>query len=388
MITNLKVFPCFTSKGSPSIRVKVYTSEASFSALVPSGTSKSKHEVVELPYEKIRKIFPSLRKELIGREANWKEIDRFLIEWDGTSRFQRIGGNLALGISISVARAQTRGELWKLQGLPTQKFPLPLSNVIGGGKHGGKTTWQEFLLLPIRAKNPYEAFQSVLEVWKVIGEELRRKKLLLGRNIENAWISELDDFQTLEFLSQFASDWDMRLGIDFAASSFWTGKTYAYKSLGKSLSLEKHFELVREVAEKYKVYYLEDPFHEEDFSSFTELRKKFPNKLIVGDDLYSTRRDRLEEGIQRKSTTGIIIKPNQCGTLLQTRETLELAKSQGILPVISHRSGETEDPWLADLSLAWETPITKIGVLNPDLPKQNRFLELWEEVPKPEMAKI
>ena len=388
MITNLKIFSCLTSKGTKTLHVKVYTEKGEFSASIPSGTSKGKNECIELSLEKIKQIFPEVKKRLIGEEEDYQKTDSILKEIDGTERFEKIGGNLSLGISIAVARAQTEGNLWRLKALKKHRFPLPLSNIIGGGVHGGKTTWQEFLLLPVKVRNPYDAARNLIDVWKIVGEELGRKELLLGRNIENAWMCKIDEFKVLDFLSDIAKEWDMKLGVDIAASGFWTGKAYRYKSLNKTLTPEEHFNMISEIIEKYNLYYIEDPFHEEDFESFSELTRKFKNRLIVGDDIFCTNLKRLKKGIEIKSGTGAIIKPNQNGTLSDTENVVNLAKENRIVPVASHRSGETEDPWLSDLSLIWETPIIKIGVLNPDLPKQNRLFVLWEETPEQEMNKL
>lgn len=391
MIRNLRMYPTFTSKGTPSVMVKLFTDSGSYSASVPSGTSKGKHEAVELPVSRVLKFFSGVRPHFMGRdERNWESIDSTLDELDGTKNFSNLGENLALALSLAAAKAALRGELWKLEnpGL-SATFPLPVGNVVGGGAHGGGADWQEFLLMPARARNMYEAVESLLSAWLSIGEGLRDKKLLFGRNIENAWMAKLSDEKTLEMLYDYAKDWGMRIGVDFAASDLWNGRAYKYRKARKELKPGKHLEYVEEMAKSYKIYYLEDPLHEDDFKQHTVLTHSLGGKcLIVGDDLYATNRERLAQGIKLKSTNAIIIKPNQAGTLSRTREVVRLAAKSGITIVPSHRSGETDDHWLADLAVAWQAPLIKSGVSGLDTPKLNRLLELWEEIPKASMAKL
>ncbi|MEM5812640.1 MAG: enolase, partial [Candidatus Aenigmatarchaeota archaeon] len=149
MITDIRIYPSINSKGEISVKVGVKTESGLYYASVPSGTSKGSSEAKEISFEKARKIFPKLRHRIIGTQEDFERVDRMLREIDRTQNFSKIGGNLALGISIAVARAQSKGELWKLKGLgDEQKFPIPVGNVIGGGSHGGGTDWQEFLLVP------------------------------------------------------------------------------------------------------------------------------------------------------------------------------------------------------------------------------------------------
>ncbi len=391
MIRNLRMYPVFTSKGTPSVKVKVFTDSGSYSASVPSGTSRGKHEAVELPVSRVLRFFSKVRPSFIGRDENdWESIDAMIEEMDGTRDFRHIGENLALALSIAVARAASKSELWKLEspGL-SAKFPVPVGNVIGGGVHGGGADWQEFLLIPHRARNPYEAIESLTSVWIDIAHELKKKKLLFGRNIENAWMANLDNERTLEMLSSFAEDWKMRMGVDFASSELWDGKAYVYSKSGTKFGPGKHLEHMEDVAKRYKLYYLEDPMHQEDFKNHEALTHILGrHSLVVGDDLYCTSHERLGRGIKQGSTNSIIIKPNQTGTLSRARSVVGLAGRSGIAIIPSHRSGETDDHWLADLAVAWDAPLIKSGISGLDVPKLNRLLELWEEIPKVRMAEL
>ncbi len=391
MIRNLRMYPVFTSKGTPSVKVKVFTDSGSYSASVPSGTSRGRHEATEFPVSRVLKFFSKVRPHFMGRdENNWVSIDKTLEELDGTKNFRNLGENLALAVSLAVARAARKGELWKLEspGL-SAAFPIPVGNVIGGGVHGGGADWQEFLLIPHRARSPYEAVESLTAAWLNLAEGLREKRLLAGRNIENAWMARLDNEKSLELLSSYAKDWDMKIGVDFAASELWNGRVYKYRKAGKEMKPGKHLEYIEELAKVYKLYYIEDPLHEDDFRQHTVLTHSLGRKcLVVGDDLYCTDRGRLAKGIKNKSTNAILVKPNQTGTLSRVREVVNMAKKAGLEVIPSHRSGETDDDWLADLAIAWEAPLIKAGVSGLDVPKLNRLLELWEEIPKTRMARL
>ncbi len=391
MIRNLKIYPIFNSKGTPTIMVKVHTDEGFFSASIPSGTSKGKHEVKELPVGRVIKNFSKIRSRFIGKdERDWRGIDGLLKELDGTESFSKLGGNLSLSVSIACARAAFGNEIWKIH-KPRMgiEFPIPLGNVIGGGKHLGGTDWQEFLVIPHEAKSPREAVEIMVSIWASLGEELRKKKILIGKNFENAWMTKLDDLKTLDLLSDVSDDWKVKLGIDFASSSLWNGKRYIYKKLGKSLTPSQHVDFITEVAKKYKLYYLEDPIQEDGFRQFMILNHILGKDcIIVGDDLYCTNSKRLRKGIKNKATNGIIIKPNQIGTLSLADEVVRIAKENEMVIIPSHRSRETDDDWLADITLAWDAPLIKSGITGSDMAKLNRLIELWEEIPEVKMAKL
>jgi enolase len=390
MIKDVRVYSVYNSKGEHALRAKIQTTSGFFSATIPSGTSKGKNEAKDLPMEKVLEVFPKVRKNLIGLdETDWITADEIIEQTENSKDYRHIGVSLALGLSIAIAKAATSGELWRLRGAKERhRFPFPLGNVIGGGAHGGKTTWQEFLVLPWKAKTPLEATQTNYEFWKVVGEELKKSGSLAGRNIENAWTTKLDDLKTLDLLSNLAEDYGLRLGVDFAASSFWNGKVYAYRALKKNLDREKQLDAIARVAEVYDLCYLEDPLHENDFSGFAELTRRLHGRLVVGDDLYCTNAERVAKGVQMKASNAAIIKPNQYGTLLQVSKVVKAMKKYGMTPVVSHRSGETEDDWLSDLAIAWNAPLIKIGNLGPDIPKHNRLVELWHDVPDRKMASL
>jgi len=387
MIKDVEIYTVLNSKGSKTIRVSIVTEKDTYSASVPSGTSTGINEAIELPVEKVLEVFPSVKKKLIGMDEDWKRVDETIQKMDGTKNFSKVGGNLAVGLSIAVAKAGLDNNLWQLQSHDRFQFPFPLGNTIGGGEHGGGSTWQEFLAIPYKTKTMSDAVKHFSDFWNHVGSELKKRGVLTGRNIENAWTTTWNDLKILDFLSKFAKDFDMKLGIDFAASNFWDGKNYVYKKLKKKLTTEKQIDFIIETAKKYKLYYLEDPFHEEDFKSFSVLTKKLKKCIVVGDDLYCTNPVLFNQGIKIKAGNSIIIKPNQVGNLSKTQEVIDLARKHKIVPVASHRSGETKDSWLADLALAWKCPLIKAGT-GIDFYKYNRLIELWKEIDNPKMAKL
>ena len=183
MIKDLKVYSVYNSKGKHALKVKVQTADTFFTASIPSGTSKGKNEAKDLPMKNILKVFPKVRDNIIGLdETDWITADEVIEQIDPSKDYRNIGISLALGISLAIAKASTNNELWRLRGAKTAyRFPFPLGNVIGGGEHGGKTAWQEFLVLPRKAKTPIEAASTNYEVWNLVGEELRKRKLLCVR---------------------------------------------------------------------------------------------------------------------------------------------------------------------------------------------------------------
>ncbi|MFH1445649.1 MAG: hypothetical protein ABIF08_04185 [Nanoarchaeota archaeon] len=385
MLKDLKLYLSLNYNGKETISVKAITDKGEFSASVPSGASKSIHEVKELPFNELKNKFSFIRGQLIGtNEFEWRSVDDFLKKTDKTYDFSNLGGNLTFAISLVMAKAATENKLWKLNGTRTT-FPLPLTSVMGGGLHGGGTDFQEFLVMPNRAKTIWDAIETNLEIWKIIGEELRNRSSFYGRNLENAWMSEMSDTRTLDFISFIAEDWNVKLGVDFAASHLWKNKSYFYRKSNKTLTPEKHFEFIEEIVKKYNISYIEDPFHEEDINSFTELTKKFSDKMIVGDNLFCTRPARLKLGIKKKTANAAIVKPNQPGLLSKTEEFVKDCIENNIKPIMSHRSGETSDSFIVDLAIAWNIPIIKMAVTGPDSPKVNRLLELWYDVPDAKM---
>jgi enolase len=384
MIEDIKIAKAVNSAGKEALKVSIKSGDW-YSASPPCGTSRGEHEAKDVDFPAAKSLLPVVKKNLIGTKTDYREVDRRVSAIDGTKNFSHVGGNLALGLSVAAARAQTKGDLFTINGKKA-RFPYPLVNVIGGGKHGGNTDFQEFLILPYREKTFHDAHRKAHELWLTIGKELRKRKLLISKNLENAWITKMDERHTLTFLKSL--NLDVKIGMDCAASSFWDGKQYVYAKSKRTMSRSEHFEFIESIVDEFDIFYAEDCFHEDDFEAFTKLNRKFKKRLVVGDDLTTTNPLRFAEALRKKSISGIIVKPNQVGNLTLTEKVVEMAHRKGVDIIPSHRSSETVDNWTADLCIAWGAKIFKSGIAGMDAPKLERLEYLWKKIPGAKMGRI
>jgi len=390
----------FNSRGELTLEVEVHTSKSVGRAAAPSGASKGKHEVVPFPTgginEAIRRVKELVEPKLLGKSVlEQREIDEALHEIDGTENFSRIGGATALAISVAVANAAANSmniPLAKYIGGGANQLPLPLGNVVGGGKHapGKSIDVQEVLVIPTNPPSYFQAFLAVVKVHKEVGRKLKDEdpSFTGGRNDEGAWTTTLPLDKVLDIVARACEkvsaevDFSIRIGLDVAASSLWNDaeQRYVYRFEGVRRTTEEQYEYISRLIDEYELVYVEDPFHEEDFASFAKLTIKYGSKaLICGDDLFVTNADRLREGISASAANAIIIKPNQVGTLSDAIETTKLALENKITPVVSHRSGETTDDYIAHFAVAMEAPIIKTGVLGGErIAKHNELIRIEE----------
>ncbi|MEM3755137.1 MAG: phosphopyruvate hydratase [Candidatus Bathyarchaeia archaeon] len=410
MIKDVKARKVFDSRGNPTIEVEVITQNSFGRASAPSGASKGKWEAIAYPIEgidkSIKEVNESISLKLKGLNAFEQEVvDETLHEIDGTENFSKIGGNTAYAVSMAVALAAANSKglmlFQHLGGLFSSQIPLPLGNVIGGGMHakGKKTDIQEFLVLPIKANSFLQAAQANIKVHSTVQKILEKHGYMAsGKGDEGAWVCDLDTEKALEMLSKaidsVSNEMNVELGIglDIAASTLWDSKkeAYVYERDKKILRKEEQIEFVINLIEKYKLIYVEDPLHEEDFEGFSELTKKVKKTLICGDDLFTTNVKRLSIGIKNNSANSIIIKPNQIGTITDAYNAVKLARSAGYLPVASHRSGDVCEPLLAHLAIAFECPIIKTGIIGGErIVKINELIRIEEFLSnKAKLAKI
>jgi len=391
MIKDMRLSLIYNSRGEQTVKVSVITERGIFSSCAPSGKSVGKYEAKTLEPSIISGFFKKFKLNLIGlREEDFEIIDKMLEQFGGHS-LAKIGANLAIAISQAVCKAAALGNVYSLLNHYPRYFPFPLGNVFGGGAHGGGTDIQEFLVMPVKAKTISEAVETNIKIWKRANELLRMKGFVTGKNDEGAIVSRLDDIKTLDVLSYVTEQFDARIGLDFAANNLYKRGYYNYLKLGKKFSSLEHIDFVLELIKTYNIAYVEDPFKETDYESFSELRKK-AKCIVCGDDLYATDYKRLNLGIKKAATNAIIIKPNQVGTVSKTLRAIELAKGSGILHVISHRSGETCDSFISDLAVGTEAKIIKCGIMGSERAvKHNRLIEIWENVlerRKPKMADL
>ncbi len=362
------------SKRTPTIRVTVWAGDISGSFSVPSGASTGAHEAHELRdmnglgvKSAIDKVNDVIAPALVGKNVlNQKEIDRTMIELDGTLNKDNLGGNSIIGVSVAcaklaakVSKQETFEYLRTLTEIkPSRSAPYLFMNLINGGKHAkNNLTFQEYLIMP-NMENVAEAVdigitvQNVLK--KIITRELNGKFVVLG--YEGGFAPEISDIKKpLEFLAEAIKENNLegkvRLALDVAASSFYGNGSY--KVDGKSISKEELMKIYDSLISEFNLFYIEDPFDQEDFDSFRKLKENHRNLLVVGDDLTVTNVSLLKKALERGSINSMIIKPNQIGTLSETLETMRLARENNIELIVSHRSGETDDDFIADLAYAF-----------------------------------
>lgn len=405
-VTNLTARKILNSRKEEAISVVVETKDGKFEASAPSGKSRGKKEAepfsakgginfsVDFLNAFGKKILPSIA---LNEFSDLCMIERQIKKYDRTDNYSIIGGNTLFALEAAILKAMAASyamPLWQFLNEKPKILPMPLGNCIGGGKHleltesrpEKKADFQEFLLLP-RTKHFFDSYFINLEAYKEAKILLHEKDREWGGDLtdENALAPTLDNESILSLLAEVAQKIKdsfkikLDLGLDIASSSFWKYGNYYYENYPgtKRLTTENQIEYVAELIKKYNLAYAEDPFHEDDFQSFSKLlsitSKKSPECLICGDDLICTQKERLEKAIKEKAINAVIIKPNQNGSILQTKEIVDIAKSKGIKTIISHRSGETMDNTIAHLAVGWEIPIIKTGILG-----RERFAKLNE----------
>ncbi len=381
----------FDSRGNETVECEVYAGEVIGRATAPSGASTGTHEAVVVDPYKVDEIEEKIAKAIIGYSVfDQERIDEKLREIDGTNNFSKIGGNFAIATSLAVAKAGANLlgiSLYEyLGGIFAKELPYPLGNVIGGGKHAeGSTSIQEFLVIPVGAKDFFTAQRINALIHKTLKKIFKREGIFACRGDEGAWACKISDEKAFEILSEAVGSVkdetgiDVRIGIDVASTELWNGEFYVYRD--KKLNTEEQIKYIAELVEKYDLLYVEDPLHEDDFEGFAELNEEVGDRcMICGDDIYVTNVSRIKKGIELKSTNTVLIKPNQIGTLTDTFKAVKISKDNGMYVVISHRSGETEDNTIAHLSVAFNAKLIKTGVVGGErTAKLNELIRIEEE---------
>lgn len=390
------------SRGNPTIESEIYTNKGFGRASAPSGLSTSTYEVPHMPEGGPKKVLEILNKEVFPKlkgldSSNQAFFDSQLRELDGTPNFSKIGGAASTSLSFANAKAAAntlRLPLYKhLNDSGTYRLPLPLGNVIGGGKHARDRSipFQEILVFPLNPSTIFEAIMVNVMVHKELSKILSQIDPYFagGKNDEGAWVTKVTIEKALDAVKEAIRNVksminvpiEIGIGIDIAASNLWYHDKKIYKYEDKAFTEQQHLNYIFSLIERYHILYLEDPFHEDSFDSFAELTKMVKNygTLIVGDDIFATRIDRLIEGIEHKAGNGIIIKPNQVGTLSDAIRVIKYAHEHGYIPIVSHRSGETTDETIAHLAVAYQAPIIKTGTVGGErLSKLNELIRIEE----------
>ncbi|MEM1586814.1 MAG: phosphopyruvate hydratase [Candidatus Bathyarchaeia archaeon] len=400
IIEDVKARKIFDSRGDATIEVEIATAEGFGVASAPGGASRGKAEVVAYPQggveEAIRKVEELIAPELIGMSADeQEEIDMLLHELDGTENFMNIGGNTAYAVSLAVADAAANSynmPLFQyLGGRLACQLPYPLGNALGGGRHalGKAPDIQEFLVLPIGAKSFISAAEANIRAHRKVKDLLVKvdPNFTGGRGDEGAWAPCISNEKALEVVSKACEEisgevgFECRLGLDMASSTLWDPgrQHYIYANERVERDPDEQLEYVLDLIKRYNLVYVEDPFHEDDFEGFRELKSKVKGCLICGDDLFVTNEKRLRIGVEMNAGNAVIIKVNQVGTLTDALETIRLAKENDYVPVISHRSGETTSFHIAHLAVGFGCPIIKTGVVGGErLAKINELIYIEE----------
>ncbi len=394
------------SRGNPTVEVDVLTETGFGRASVPSGASTGTNEALELRdmdkryhgkgvLKAVNNVNTEIKKALLGMDVrNQREIDNMMLELDGTPNKSRLGANAILGVSLSVAHAAADSlglSLYRyLGGTNTFTLPCPTMNVINGGKHAGnELAIQEFMIQPIGAKTYSEALRMGAETYHTLGTVLSKKYGNSAINVgyEGGYAPPLnnttDALDSLAFAIEEAGyGKKITIGLDSAASEFFNEDKYHID--GKELTNEELSDYYTDLIKTYPIIYIEDPFHEDAFDDFAALTEKLKKTIIVGDDLFVTNPKRLEKGIKMHAANALLLKVNQIGTLSEAFDAARLAQKNKYKVVVSHRSAETEDTTIADISVATGAELIKTGApaRSERNSKYNQLLRIEEELGK------
>jgi len=392
------------SRGNPTVEVDVYTCCGFGRAAVPSGASTGTHEALELRdggdrydgkgvLKAVKNVNEVISPELLGMNASaQREIDEFMIEMDGTPHKSSLGANAILGVSLATAKAAASSigmPLFRyLGGVNTTRLPVPSFNVLNGGKHAGnELAIQEFMIQPTGAKTFSEGLRMATETYHALGKILQGKYGVGAANVgyEGGYAPPLN--KTRDALDAIMSARDsagyeeeIKIGLDAAASSFYLDGGYSVD--GDRLSPGELIDYYADLVNTYPIILLEDPFEEEAYDDFARLTAKLPNTIIVGDDLYVTNMKRLEKGIKMCASNALLLKLNQIGSVSEAFDAARMSFRAGWKVMASHRSAETEDSALADVSVALGCELLKTGApaRSERTAKYNQLLRIQEEL--------
>lgn len=408
-IAHLNAREILDSRGNPTIEVEVYT-ESGFTgrAAVPSGASTGEYEACELRdgdkrryggkgvLSAVRHVHERIAPRIIGLDVTEQvEIDRLLVELDGTDNKSSLGANAILGVSLAIAKAaaETSGlPLYRYLGGPlANRLPVPLMNIINGGAHADNNVdFQEFMIVPCGAPSFREGLRWGTEVFHALKKVLKGRKLNTNVGDEGGFapdlksnVEALDAIMSAITEAGFKPGSDIALALDVAAASFCENGQYRLTGEGKTLQSAQMVEFLSKLAKDYPIVSIEDGLDEHDWDGFMQLTKAIGSSVqIVGDDLFVTNVKRLRQGIEKHAANAILIKLNQIGTLTETLETMRLAVNAGYRCIVSHRSGETEDVTIADLAVATNCGQIKTGSASRTdrIAKYNQLLRIEEEL--------
>ncbi|HVZ67231.1 MAG TPA: phosphopyruvate hydratase [Patescibacteria group bacterium] len=408
-ITSVKALEILDSRGNPTVSATVTLEDGSIGwAGVPSGASTGKYEAVELRdgdknrfggtgvLKAIENVNTKIAEKVIGMDASdQKAIDDAMLALDGTENKANLGANAILAVSLATARAAAVSEKKELFDYLTKfnpdfsgtyELPIPMMNVMNGGKHAGwATDIQEYMILPIGAKTESDAIRMCAEVYQILKKIIKDKGYATNVGDEGGFAPSVSSNEEpfallMEAIEKagYKPGVDISLGIDAAASEFYEDGKYNLKREGKVVTSDELSAFYQELISKYPIISMEDIFGEDDWDAYKKFHAANPNLQLVGDDLYVTNVKRLQMGIDNKSSNSILIKLNQIGSLTETIDAILLARKNGMSSVVSHRSGETEDTFISDFCVAMGTGQIKTGApaRSERTAKYNRLLTI------------
>ena len=397
------------SRGNPTVEVDVLLDDGSFGrAAVPSGASTGAYEAIEKRDTKqasyggkgvmsaVHAVNTEIFDALSGADATeQQQIDADLISLDGTENKARLGANAILGVSLAVARAAADASglpLWRyLGGIHAHVLPTPMMNILNGGAHADNALdVQEFMIMPVGAASFSDGLRMGAEIFQALKSELSKKGLSIAVGDEGGFAPAINTTHeavevvacSVEAAGYHLGD-DVVLALDSAASEFFQDSSYDLQGEGRKLDTVGMVAMWADLCDQYPIVSVEDPLDEDDWQGFVDLTERIGQVVqIVGDDLFVTNPERLGKGIKMQAGNAILIKVNQIGTLTETMKAITDAKQAGFGVVISHRSGETEDSFIADLSVATNAGQIKTGSLSRSdrLAKYNQLLRIEEEL--------
>lgn len=393
------------SRGNPTVKATVALSDGTVaSAIVPSGASTGKREALELRdggdrycgkgvLKAVENVNSQIAEAVIGLDAfGQKALDEQMRELDGTDNYSNLGANAVLGVSMAVARAAAKSldvPLYRyLGGANASVLPVPMFNIINGGAHANNSVdFQEFMIMPFGFDKFSDALRAASEIYHTLKDLLNAAGHSTAVGDEGGFAPNLNDneepikliMQAIEKAGYKAGE-QIKLALDVAASELYENGKYQLE--GKEFSSEELIERYVRLCEKYPIFSIEDGLSEDDWAGWAKLTSKLGSKVqLVGDDLFVTNEKILREGIAKGVGNAILIKPNQIGTVSQTMQTIRLAQRKGYRCVMSHRSGESEDSFIADFAVAMNTGQIKTGATSRSErnAKYNRLLEIERE---------
>ncbi len=399
------------SRGYPTLETEITLENGRMGvASVPSGASTGVYEAVELRDKDENRYFGKgvlkavenvnykIAPLLVGKESEEAIlIDKAIMDLDPTSNKSQLGANATLSVSLALAKANANSyklPLYKyLGGIYGNKLPIPFMNILNGGAHASNNLdIQEFMIVPCGFSSFKEALRAGCEVYQSLKNILKSRHLSTAVGDEGGFAPNLkDECEAIELIIEAINkaNYDtgsIKIALDIASSEWWVGKgKYTLPKCGETYSSVELIEKWETLINKYPIFSIEDPLGEKDYDGWRKITERLGHKvLLVGDDLFVTNTDRLHRGISEKMGNSILVKPNQIGTLTETLEVIRLAKKHSFSTIISHRSGETDDTYIADIAVATNAGFIKTGApcRMDRVSKYNRLLKIEEELYK------